>query len=134
MKDGSLLRFVWNQSGEWQNISFTVDTSFKNIYWLDPETGNIVTASGSHQNVSQVLPPYGSAILYTTNKEISSKLLNAPSSITGDAKEVLKIEKWNIRADTAMIKNSSLFDWRDNPDFKYASAECSYTASFNLIK
>lgn len=131
MKDGSRLKFIWNQSNGWQTISLTADASLLNCYWLNPENGSI-TKAGSKQLLTFQLPPYGSIILYASKGKVAENLLDAPAVNTNIAKEVVSISKWNIKAGDALVSNSSLFDWRENEAFKFKSDEGLYSASFNL--
>lgn len=49
-----------------------------------------------------------------------------------NAKEIMRIDKWDIKTRTAEVKNNSLFDWRNDEVFKYQLADGIYTGTFNL--
>ncbi|HYK46292.1 MAG TPA: glycosyl hydrolase [Parafilimonas sp.] len=132
MHDSSRLIFIWNQTNNWQKISMTVDSHLKHSYWLDPQTGEVITATGS--GVSKLLSPFGSIILYATRRKIETNSFGDHAPAMANEKEVMEIDKWNIRSGTTTINHSSLFDWRNNDAFKYQSADGVYTASFNIYK
>jgi hypothetical protein len=134
MHDSSRLILIWNQTNDSQKISMTVDSLLKNSYWLDPQNGDVLAAAATDTGVSKVLPPFGSIMFYATNRKIPIHLLSDRDPVMEDAKEVIQIDKWNIRSGSATINNSSLFDWRNNDAFKYQSAKGVYTASFNIDK
>ncbi|MEP7107704.1 MAG: glycosyl hydrolase [Ferruginibacter sp.] len=135
MKDCSMLRFTWNQSGQWQSIFLTCDVAYKNNYWLDPANGYVIKAvsnSVSNEDYSYLLPPYGSILFYASKTKLADKLLNKVIPASNKEKEIMRIEKWDIKAGTAEGRNSALFEWRSNEAFKYLSSEGIYTASFDL--
>lgn len=133
MKDGSQIKFFWNKTNQWQTLSLVMDKNFKNSYFLNPENGAIT--KNKTNTIIYTLPPYGSVLLYaSTTKAIDNKLLSTQSFYVSAAKDLLKIEKWNIKAGSAEVKDSPLFDWRTNEAFKYKSEEGNYTATFKLDK
>jgi len=132
MSDGSRIQFIWNKSEIWQSLNLTLDNKYKNACWLNAETGTI-TAVEDIKNVSYVIPPYSSIILYADTKNgVAPSLLSKPEPNAYRAKELLKIEKWDITSDTVSVKNASLFDWRTNQQFKFSSHEGLYKAIFQL--
>ena len=134
MKDGSRLQFIWNKSDKWQPISLQLDTKFKVAYWFDAETGSI-TSVKNVKNVSRVLAPYSTIILYaSTNEHVDHDLLSNSESSVYQAQKILEINNWNIQVDDISIENTVLFDWRNNDQLKFTSEEGSYKASFNLNK
>ncbi|MEP6926399.1 MAG: glycosyl hydrolase [Ginsengibacter sp.] len=137
MKDGSLLRFIWNQSPQWQSISLSTDAVYRNNYWLDPAKNYIINAVNdiaSDKGYTYLLPPYGSIIFYASKNKFAEKLLNTNTLDINNAKQIIRIDKWDIKAGNSEVKNSSLFDWRSNEAFKYQSADGIYTASFEFDK
>lgn len=132
MSDGSLIKFIWNKSDQWQNISLTVDPSYTNIYWLNAENGTITKASVTTSETNCVLQPYGALILYATKNKLSESLLSVPVINTQNATVISTIERWNIRAGDEFVNNSKLFDWRADSAFRYKSDNGVYTANFNL--
>ncbi|WP_346860844.1 glycosyl hydrolase [uncultured Draconibacterium sp.] len=134
MKDGSRIHFVWNESDKWQPISLTPDKRFKSAYWMNAENGTI-TKVNKLKNVSYIIPPYSSVILYAgTGEKINSDLLSITEPIEYGAEKVLEIDNWAIKNDTVMVEDSPLFDWRNNPRLKYSSHEAVYQSSFHLDK
>ena len=76
MSDGSRIQFIWNKSDAWQPLSLTLDKKYKTAYWLDAETGKITVATDL-KNVSYVIPPYSSIILFAGVKNgVESGLLS----------------------------------------------------------
>lgn len=132
MSDGSRIQFIWNKSDVWQPLSLTLDKKYKTAYWLDAETGKI-TAAIDLKNVSYVIPPYSSIILFAGVKNgVESGLLSEPEPNEFQAKEVLKIEKWDVSSDSTTVKNTSLFDWKTNEQFKFSSHDGVYKSTFQL--
>lgn len=131
MSDGSRIQFIWNKSDAWQLFSLVLDKKYKNACWLNAETGLISAAD--LQNVTYTIPPYTSIILYaSTNNQIASELLSKPEPIVYQAKEVFKIEKWDVSSDSVSVKYTSLFDWKNNEQFKFSSGEGLYRSTFQL--
>jgi hypothetical protein len=132
MSDGSRIQFIWNKSNSWQPISLILNKKFKNAGWLNAETGSIALITNT-KNASYTLPPYSSVILYASIKNrIPESLLSKSDLLIYQAKEVLKIEKWDISTNTVSLRNSSLFDWRINEGFKFSSNEGIYKSFFQL--
>jgi hypothetical protein len=132
MSDGSRIQFIWNKSDAWQPLSLTLDKKFKNACWLNAETGTI-TPVADIKNVSYTIPPCSSIILFAgTKKSIEPEFISKPEPIAYQAKEVLKIEKWDVNSDTISVKNSPLFDWKTNEQFKFSSGEGLYQSTFQL--
>ena len=132
MRDGSNLKFIWNKTDKWQIITFNVDKSFSNSYWLNAENGTIVKNSGT--TIFYQLAPYGSVLLYASRKVLAPTLLSAPNVPLIHYQDVLSIEKWNVKLDSITITGTSLFDWRDNEQLKFRSGTGIYAASFKVDK
>lgn len=132
MKDGSLLYFIWNISGSWQPISVETDAVFQNNYWLDGEKGSIISSKG--RSSSYTLAPYGTIIFYASKDKVEDKLLSEAPVTSYGGKELMTIDRWNVVAGKASVKNSALFDWRSDKNFKYQSSEGIYSTSFTLEK
>ena len=130
MNDGSRLHFIWNKSDKWQKISLTADASYKNKYWLNAEKGTILKNEG--EELSYLLPPFSTVILYVSTDRIAENLLSEPSAVGYNGQELATITKWNIKAGDAYIRNSNLFDWRTKEEFKFKADGGIYTATFNL--
>jgi len=132
MSDGSRVQFFWNKSDAWQSLSLTLNKKYKNAFWLNAETG-AMTAVVDMKNVSYIIPPYSSIILFAgTKNSIEPEFISKPEPIVYQAKEVLKIEKWDVNSDTISIKNTPLFDWKNNERFKFSSHEGLYKSTFQL--
>lgn len=129
MSDGSRIQFIWNKTNQWQMLSLTLDKKYISSYWMNAVDGTIVRNSGS--TVTYQMPPYGSAILYASTKNTAddNALSNAPAP-ADRTKAILSLNQWNIKADSIEIKDSPLFDWKENNQLKYSSAEGVYTSSF----
>ena len=129
MNDGSRIQFIWNKSDQWQNLSLLLDKKYKSSYWMNADGGTITKNNGS--TVSYQMPPYGSVILYasTKNNEVADNLIT-PAIAVDESKAILSIDKWNIKADSVEIKDTSLFDWKTNDQLKFSSAEGVYTSTF----
>jgi len=132
MSDGSRVQFIWNKSDVWQPLSLTLDKKYKNACWLNAETGKL-TALADIKNVSYAIPPYSSIILFAgTKNSIKPEFLSKQEPIAYQAKEVLKIENWDVSSDTISVKNTPLFNWKNNERFKYSSSEGLYKSTFQL--
>ena len=133
LADGSRIQYIWNKSDRWQKISIGLDPSFACSYWLNAEDGSIT--QNHSRRISYLLPPYCSRLLYASTKKVVSKsLLSAPKTMEVSAAPVLTINKWNIKADTMTVSGSQLFDWKDNPLFKFQGTKGVYNSSFKLNK
>ncbi|WP_183561584.1 glycosylhydrolase-like jelly roll fold domain-containing protein [Mucilaginibacter sp. SP1R1] len=133
MADGSRIQFIWNKSDAWKKITLQLDKGFTNSYWLNAEDGSIVKNAG--RQVSYILPPYSSRILYAvTGRVLPSYLLSAPKASPTTSTKLLSLNHWDIATDSVSVKNSALFDWKDNPVFKFQGTNGIYTTSFNLKK
>lgn len=131
MSDGSRIHFIWNKSEAWQPFSLTLDKKYKNACWLNAETGKITARD--LRNVSYTIPPYSSIMLFAGTKSgIAPEFLSKPEPIAYQVKEVLKIEKWDISSDSISVKNTLLFDWKNNERFKYLSREGLYKSTFQM--
>ncbi|WPV01970.1 glycosyl hydrolase [Mucilaginibacter sp. cycad4] len=133
MEDGSRIQFIWNKSDSWKKITIQLDKGFKNSYWLNAEDGSMVRNTG--QQISYTLPPYSSRILYaSTGKIVPANLLSTPKAPLLANRKLISLDKWEVKADSISVKNAALFDWRDNPAFKFLGSDGTYTTSFNLKK
>jgi len=129
MNDGSRIQFIWNKSDQWQTLSLTLDKKYKSSYWMNADEGEIKKNDGPI--VTYQMPPYGTVILYASNIKIAADNTIPNASFAMDkTKEVIRLNKWNLKADSIEIKNSSLFDWRRDSSLKFSSAEGVYTSSF----
>lgn len=129
MSDGSRIQFIWNKSDQWQTLSLTLGKAYKTSCWLNAADGTVIKNNSSV--VVYRMPPYGSVILYASTT--SSNMKNTPMTVAlvnDQAKELINLEKWDLKADTITIRNSSLFDWKTNDQLKFSSAEGVYTSSF----
>lgn len=134
MSDGSRIQFIWNKSDAWQTLPLSLDKKYKNAYWLNAENGKM-TAITDLKNVSYVIPPYSTIILYAgTNDAIEPELLAKQEAIAFEAKEVLKVEKWDVGSGAVSIKDTPLFDWRTNEQFKFSSDDGVYKSTFKLYE
>ena len=48
------------------------------------------------------------------------------------AKEVFNINRWDVQTGSISVKDTSLFDWRENERFKFSSQEGIYKSFFQL--
>jgi hypothetical protein len=141
MNDGSRIQFLWNKSGEWQSISLTLDEKYKYTYWLDAETGEVL-AAGENRNVSCLLPPYNSVILYAGTGRDGARPVFTDVDADADtdvafrckdvAHHVSTIPNWDLRVDTVSRHDTPLFDWKSDSLLKYSSAEGLYKSTFHL--
>ena len=129
ISDGSRIQFIWNKSDQWQTLSLKLDKKYKSSYWMDADGGT--TSQNNSSIITYRMPPYGSVILFASTKQ--QKMDIAPKTLataTDEAKEVLAIDKWDLKSDSIILKDTPLFDWRTNDHLKFSSAEGIYTASF----
>jgi hypothetical protein len=132
MNDGSRIQFIWNRSNDWRQVLLILDKKYKNAEWMNAETGAIYSVADL-KKVQYIIPPYSSIILFAGTKTcIADNLLNKPESVIYKAKVVLTISRWDVQTGTTSVKDTSLFDWRENTRFKFSSQEGVYTSSFQL--
>jgi hypothetical protein len=129
MSDGSRVQFIWNKSDRWQTFTLVLNKKYKSSYWLNADNGTITKNEGS--TITYLSPPYGSVILYAATKnDLVDNSLITPA-ITIDATNIiLPINKWNIKTDSVEIKDTALFDWKNNNHLKFSSSEAVYTSVF----
>lgn len=134
MQDGSLAQFIWNESDQWQTLSINVtDKDLKNMYWLNAEDGSIVKANGSQGNYEYQLGPFSSIILLAHKNEIASAVKSESNDFDSTkAKVFSEVKNWDISTGGVQIKNSPLFDWKNNEQLKYNSELASYTSTFDI--
>ena len=131
MSDGSRIQFLWNKSDQWQTISISLAKKYTGSYWLNAEIGTITTNSGPF--ITYRIAPYGSVILYaSTKKTVPATILSTSPTLTDGGTVIHQFDKWDIQADSLMLKGSPLFDWKTKEAFKYSSAVGVYTSIFNL--
>jgi hypothetical protein len=129
MSDGSRIQFIWNKSDQWQTLSLTLGKTYKTSCWMNAEDGTVINNNSSA--IAYRMPPYGAVILYasTKNNNVKNTPMTAPLA-NDQAKALLSLGQWDVKADTVTIRNSSLFDWKTNDQLKFSSAEGVYTSSF----
>ena len=131
MSDGSRVQFLWNKSDQWQTISLLLDKQYTSSYWLNAENGTITKNNGP--GLTYRIAPYSSVILYaSTKKTVPANVLSAPPVLADGATEIRQLDKWTIRADSLVEKESPLFDWKAREGFQFSSAVGVYTSSFQL--
>ena len=132
MADGSQVKFIWNKSDQWQPITLVLDARFSSSYWLNAEDGALTANKGDQ--VSYVLPPYGSILLYAnTAKPVARSLVAKKTVITSYQGQLVgQLPTWNIQVGAVSLTDSPLFDWKTNDKLKYASEPGVYTTSFTL--
>lgn len=131
MSDGSRIQFLWNKSDQWQTISLTLAKKYASSYWLNAETGAITQANGAA--ITYRIAPYNSVILYaSTKKTVPVNRLTTTPGLADGGTVIAQLTTWAIQADSLMVKESPLFDWKTRADFRFTSAEGVYTASFQL--
>jgi hypothetical protein len=129
MTDGSRIQFIWNKTDQWQTLALTLDQKYKSSYWFNADAGILVKNSRS---VNCRMPPYGTIILFASTKENPlPKADKTPIVGTDEGKAILTLSKWDLKADSLRLKDTSLFDWRTDARLKFSSAEGMYSASFN---
>jgi hypothetical protein len=107
----------------------TVDKKYKSTYWLDAATGAVIKNNGSV--ISYRLPPYGSVLLLAPTMDRIADSIVATSIAPVDLnQEMLSLGKWNIKVDTVQIKDSLLFNWKNDSLLKFSSANGIYTSTF----
>jgi hypothetical protein len=126
MKDGSRLHFFWNKSTAVKHITLHLDEKFRRSYCLDPETGSITQNAGRQVSIS--LQPYSAVMLYAA---VADSIAAPPPALPQDEGTVVAAPReWNIAAGEWQLKNSRLFDWREDSVLKYSSTAASYSATF----
>lgn len=134
LSDGSRIQLIWNKSDKWQPISLTLDEKYKRAYWLNAQNGKITTTEESRK-VNYVLPPYNTVILYASlEKEIDKELVEPSDPTIYDATKILTIDNWDLKVDTLLITDTTLFDWKNSEPLKHTSSIGTYSANFTIEK
>ncbi|MBL7816478.1 MAG: hypothetical protein JNL70_15775 [Saprospiraceae bacterium] len=128
MADGSMLKFITNQTSIWQTLSVEVDKNLPNLYWFNAEDGTAIQAKGT--TISYRLAPYGSIFLYASAKPIVFTKGN-PQNTEGGI-EAVNLDKWAIQIGENRFENSPLFEWRTNEKTKFSSEKGIYISNFDL--
>jgi Glycosyl hydrolases family 2, sugar binding domain. len=129
--DGSRLSFIWNKTDEVKEIELTVDKSFPNCYWLNPEDGNIIKSS---KNVmTYEMQPLSAIVAF------ASRNAQLPNDLTESNKKLVmytttEIKGWNITIGDKRIVSDSLFDWRGHDILKYTADTGIYSTEFEYNK
>lgn len=134
MGDGRIAQFIWNESAEWQTVSVALVSKFKYASWMNAETGSSTEAKIENGNkVTYTLPPYSSIFLYAAESPIA-KAESVSTAIFNPAKatRVSAIDKWDIKSDSVELRNSTLFDWKNNDQLKYSGKAGIYTAKITI--
>jgi hypothetical protein len=129
MSDGSRIHFIWNKSAKWQSLGITLDKKYRSSYWLDATTGIITKNTGLI--VSYQVPPFSSVLLFASKNNPNDDSVPATSiALVNPTQELLSLNKWTIKVDSRQIKDTSLFDWKNDSLLKYSSANGIYTTTF----
>ncbi|MEI6950537.1 glycosyl hydrolase [Paraflavisolibacter sp. H34] len=131
MRDGSRIKFIWNQSDSWQRIKVQA-ADFPYPYWMDAATGSIIKNSGTA--LTYVLPPYGSVFLLAGHRELAAHLLTAGFPDLQNSTEVARLESWMVKVGDTVLATSPLFDWSSHEALKFRAGKGIYTTSFSLKK
>ena len=133
LPDDSRIQFIWNKSEQWQTLTVALTKKFRASYWMDPSSGTIIKNSGA--TITYQLPPYGSVLLYASTKtSVPSTVLATAPALVNPTTEVLSMTNWHIKADSIELTDSPLFDWRNNDQLKFASADGMYSTTFQWAK
>ncbi|MCW3807741.1 glycosyl hydrolase [Plebeiibacterium marinum] len=135
MDDGSIAQFLWNTSDEYQKVQLKLDSKFKYAAWMNAEDGSLQPATINEGMVEYLLPPLSTIFIYAGSEPIKGvKSEVATGFIPENATEVASLEKWNLECDSIQINDTSLFDWKNNGQMKYAMKEGAYTTTVSLKK
>lgn len=132
MPDGSRLKFLWNKSDQWQNITINTNSSLPSSYWIDADKGTI--CKDTNNQLSYRLPPYGTVMLYATKNPLPAEVLTISNPSNDAGQTIANLINWTVKAGSAIATNTTLFDWRNNPSFVYQSADGVYTTTLKLDK
>ncbi|MDP4270621.1 MAG: glycosyl hydrolase [Bacteroidota bacterium] len=134
MNDGSLSQFIWNESDSWQTVVVKLANNFKAASWMNAEDGSTVSAAINPDHVVKYkLAPYSSIFLYASTTPQTEVLQKGSVRFDPSNATILtQINKWNIQSDSIVIRDSGLFDWKNNELLKYSSKEGVYTARFTV--
>ena len=128
LDDGTVIQMYWNFKDEWN--SFSLEEKSAHAYWMDAATGNVSEAEkGSDGTISMTIPPLSSIFLVLTDQTLEEAV---PSKVSGEGKTLVTITGWDITSGKSSLRNSALFDWRDNPKFQDSGEQGFYKAQFTL--
>jgi hypothetical protein len=133
--DGSIIKFLWNQSDKKQDIELIINKKFKYSYWLSAEK-NISIKNKTHK-VQYALEPYEAIILYVTNNNLDESSLIIKSQKCkkySQRSSIICADKWDIKAGETEIMNTGLFDLRTDSSTQFISDEIIYTTSVDINK
>jgi hypothetical protein len=135
MDNGNVAQFIWNTSDNWQNIEIVADEDFKYAAWFNAEDGSIQNAKIYKQKVQYEIPPLSTIFLYASIDPIIASEGSEPTIFNpASSNRILTIDKWNLNCDTIMVKDTKLFDWKNNKQMMYAIKEGVYSSTFIIDK
>lgn len=132
MYNGSRIQFIWNKSDQWKTLSLSLDKKYKTSYWMNADDGTMV--KNQRSVITYRMAPFGSVILYASTKKGMSDAPAKGSQIDTQGKKIITLDQWDLKTDSAELKNTPLFDWRTNDNLKFSSSEGIYTSSFQWNK
>lgn len=135
MADGSILKFLWNQSDKKQDVELIVDKKYKHSYWLSAEKK--IISKNQENSVSYSLEPFEAIMLYVSEKKMKGKYKNAfnrQSQISTLESNIINVGKWDMKTGVIERKNTDLFDLKTDKATQFISDEITYTSTVNLPK
>ena len=129
---GSYAQFIWNESDKWQKISIKVAADQKYVYWIDADNASITPAAKTGNDYSYQIGPFSSVFLYTSPQKLSEETLPDQNFDPSKVERIRNIDKWAVQSAEVQLKDTTLFDWKNNDKLKYTGTPANYTATFSL--
>ncbi len=128
LTDSSQIIFFNNTSKSSNILKLDVDESFKNLVWLNPESGDVWAT-----NITELeLTPYQSIVLYLSKDNVVSGKKDIKT--VGNIKQIeaVKFANWKIRYQEFELETDTLFDWKSNFQTRFWGDSATYNVIFSL--
>lgn len=131
MSDGSILKYLWNQTEDNQSITVQMSKNQYNYnYWIYPEKNEIVKINDEYTTIT--LNPFEAVLLYCSlNNKIDDHLLKE-RILPKDT--VTSISQWRQKAkqEWEWRQEKSLLDLKEDEFLAFETNEILYEANFQI--
>ena len=132
LDENSYAQFIWNESNTWQTVSIKTNKTLNHSYWLDAANGTTQNGEQENGNYTYQLAPFSSIFFYTLAENKNIPTQDSPVFSPEKSTVISELKNWNIQAGEISIKDTDLFDWKNNKQLKYNGKPAHYTSEFTL--
>jgi hypothetical protein len=127
MKDGTILKYIWNQTEKGQELTLDINETKFNYYCIFPEKDEIIPINESSASI--LLHPFEAVLVYATNKSINEQLLKErviPKQL------VTTIQKWKVNITGVESDFSHLDNLNQHNEIALAKDAIEYETTFQV--